>query len=96
LTNEQPVIKEYKFKHPWGVPVRYHDFNKYLELIKPDLFEFHLSYSDMELEIDKYLTGTYDFGFVVHAPELFKGSHLMDLATSDSEYRKISMIKLKK
>jgi len=96
LTNEHQIIKEYKFKHPWGVPVRYHDFNKYLDLIKPDMFEFHLSYSDMELDIDKYLKGTYDFGFVVHAPELFKGSHLMDLATPDDEYRNISMIETQK
>ena len=45
----------------------------------------------MELDIDKYLTGVYDCGFVVHAPELFKDSHLMDLATPDNDYRKISM-----
>lgn len=96
LTNENQIIKQYNFKHPWGIPVRYHDFNKYLELIKPELFEFHLSYSDMELDIDKYLTGNYDCGFVVHAPELFKGSHLMDLATPDEEYRKISMIETQK
>jgi N-acetylneuraminate synthase len=44
ITNEKQKIKEYKFKHPWGIPVRYHDYNKYLELIKPDMFDFHLSY----------------------------------------------------
>jgi sialic acid synthase SpsE/sugar phosphate isomerase/epimerase len=91
LTDERQSVKEYKFKHPWGIPVRYHDFQKYLELIKPDMFEFHLSYSDMDLDIDKYLSGVYECGFVVHAPELFKESHLMDLATPDQEYRKISM-----
>ena len=96
LTNEKQIIKKYKFKHPWGIPLRYHDFNKYLELIKPDMFEFHLSYSDMELDIDKYLTGEYDCGLVVHAPELFKESHLMDLATPNDEYRKISMIETQK
>lgn len=96
LTNEKQIIKKYKFKHPWGIPVRYHDFNKYLELIKPDMFEFHLSYSDMELDIDNYLTGEYACGFVVHAPELFKESHLMDLATPNDEYRKISMIETQK
>lgn len=96
LTNEKQIIKKYKFKHPWGIPVRYHDFNKYLELIKPDMFEFHLSYSDMELDIDNYLIGEYDCGFVVHAPELFKESHLMDLATPNDEYRKISMIETQK
>jgi sialic acid synthase SpsE/sugar phosphate isomerase/epimerase len=96
LTKESQKITKYKFKHPWGVPVRYHDFNKYLDLIKPDMFEFHLSYSDMELDIEKYLTRTYDSGFVVHAPELFKESHLMDLATPNHEYRKISMTETQK
>ena len=88
--------KNYKFNHKWGIPVRFHDFSKYLNLVKPDLFEFHLSYSDMELDIDKFLSGTYDCGFVVHAPELFKGSHLMDLATPDNDYREISMIETQK
>jgi N-acetylneuraminate synthase len=83
--------RAYKFKHRWGVPVRYHDFKRYYELIKPDLFEFHLSYSDMDLDPAKFMDGPYDCGFVVHAPELFKGSHLMDLATPDEDYRKFSM-----
>lgn len=96
LSDEEEVIKNYTFKHPWGVPVRFHDFRKYVNLIKPDMFEFHLSYSDMELNIEDFLSGTYDFGFVVHAPELFKGSHLMDLATPDALYRKISMIETQK
>jgi N-acetylneuraminate synthase len=81
----------YSFKHPWGVPVRYHDFKKYDGMVKPDLFEFHLSYADMDLNPADFLQGPYECGFVVHAPELFKGSHLMDLATDDAEYRRISM-----
>jgi sialic acid synthase SpsE/sugar phosphate isomerase/epimerase len=87
------VIKPrpYTFKHPWGVPVRYHDFAKYNKVIKPDFYEFHLSYSDMDLNPADYLEGEYDCGFVVHAPELFKESHLMDLATPDEEYRAYSM-----
>jgi len=96
LKSSHQVIKDYKFKRPWGIPVRYHDFNNYINLIKPPMFEFHLSYSDMDLDIDKYLSGTYNCGFVVHAPELFKGSHLMDLATPNMEYRKISMIETQK
>ena len=83
--------RPYKFKHPWGVPVRYHDFAKYNKVIKPDFYEFHLSYSDMDLNPADYLEGEYDCGFVVHAPELFKESHLMDLATPDEEYRAYSM-----
>ena len=83
--------KEYKFNRPWGIPVRYHDFQQYSAMAKPDFFEFHLSYSDMELNPKNYLDSTYECGFVVHAPELFKESHLMDLATPNSDYRKYSM-----
>lgn len=84
--------REYKFTRPWGVPIRYHDFNEYESKIKPDSFEFHLSYTDMDLDIGKYLKGTYDCDFLVHAPELFAGSKLMDLATHDEEYREYSIL----
>ena len=79
--------RSYRFSRPWGVPVRYHDFQEYNASIKPDLFEFHFSYSDMELKPEDYLQGTYDCSFVVHAPELFSNSLLMDLASPDEGYR---------
>jgi sialic acid synthase SpsE/sugar phosphate isomerase/epimerase len=83
--------RQYNFFRRWGVPVRYHDFLEYNARVKPDLFEFHLSYSDMELNPSDFLKGPYDCDFVMHAPELFQGSHLMDLATPDESYRKISL-----
>ena len=83
--------KEYNFKRPWGVPVRYHDFKDYHEKISPDVFEFHLSYSDMDLKISDYFSGEYGCKFVVHAPELFSGSRLMDLASPDDDYRRYSI-----
>lgn len=83
--------KKYDFKLDWGIPVRYHDFNEYQELISPDLFEFHLSYKDMELEIEDFIKTKSKSGFVVHAPELFKGSNLMDLASPDENYRSKSI-----
>jgi len=79
--------RTYHFNRPWGIPVRYHDFCEYHQRIQPDFFEFHLSYSDMDLEPADYLKEEYGCGFVVHAPELFAGSHLMDLATPDKAYR---------
>ena len=79
--------RPYKFNRPWGIPVRYHDFREYSARVEPDLWEFHLSYSDMELDPAKYLDGPYQAGLVVHAPELFSGSRLMDLATPDDAYR---------
>jgi N-acetylneuraminate synthase len=79
--------KNYDFKLKWGIPVRYHDLKDYQEIVTPDLFEFHLSYSDMELDIKNFLSINKSAGFVVHAPELFKESNLMDLASPDKEYR---------
>ena len=83
--------REYNFNRPWGVPVRYHDFKEYKSKIKPDFFEFHLSYSDMEIEPKTYLEQSLNLDFVVHAPELFSNSHLMDLATDDKSYREESI-----
>jgi sialic acid synthase SpsE/sugar phosphate isomerase/epimerase len=91
LQAERLEPRPYKFQRPWGVPVRYHDFEEYRQRIEPDLFEFHLSYSDMELDPANYLTGTHASDFVVHAPELFAGSRLMDLASPDEPYRRESV-----
>lgn len=87
LAEQRTEARCYKFSRPWGVPVRYHDFAKYAQRVPFDLVEFHLSYSDMDLKIENYLKGKYSFGLAVHAPELFMGSHLMDLATPDDAYR---------
>lgn len=83
--------RRYRFDRPWGVPVRYHDAERFLEICQPDIIEFHLSYSDMERDPAAYLSGTYDLGFVMHAPELFAGSKLMDLATPDEALRRHSL-----
>ncbi|MBR1130039.1 N-acetylneuraminate synthase family protein [Bradyrhizobium iriomotense] len=83
--------RRYRFDRPWGVPVRYYDIERFLEICEPDIIEFHLSYSDMERDPTAYLSGTYDLGLVVHAPELFAGSKLMDLATPDEALRRYSL-----
>ena len=84
--------RNYKFQHSWGIPVRYHDFKEYAAKIKPDLFEFHLSYSDLDLDPSEFLIENVDIDYVIHAPELFAGSHLMDLASKDESYRRKSII----
>ena len=91
LADGAATARRYRFDRPWGVPVRYHDTQRFLEICQPDIIEFHLSYSDMERDPAAYLSGTYDLGFVVHAPELFAGSKLMDLATSDEALRRYSL-----
>lgn len=77
----------YDFKLPWGIPVRFHDYKKFADLVSPDIFEFHFSYSDMDLAVDEFVARNSQAGFVVHAPELFANSHLLDLAASEPAYR---------
>ena len=55
LQNTRLEPRDYNFSRPWGIPVRYHDFSEYASRIKPKLWEFHLSYSDMELDPEDYL-----------------------------------------
>jgi len=91
LESGESEPRAYRFKRPWGIPVRYHDTNAFLARCKPDLLEFHLSYSDMERDPADYFDTPFDIDFVVHAPELFQGSRLMDLATDDEDYRQYSI-----
>lgn len=83
--------KKYNFSRPWGVPVRHHDFLDYQNKIQPDIYEFHLSYNDMELDLNDYFVDIYKSDFVVHAPELFEDSKLLDLASDDESYRNDSI-----
>lgn len=91
LEQDAVAPRVYNFKRPWGVPVRYHDTASFLAHCKPDLIEFHLSYQDMDRDPAEYLDASYAIDFVVHAPELFSGSRLMDLATADTDYRNFSI-----
>lgn len=86
------------FKMPvrWGVPVRYHDFLDYHQRITPDLFEFHLSYRDLALKPQPFLTTVHCSRLVVHAPELFENSELLDLASGDIAYRRRSIDNLQR
>ena len=81
----------YQFSRPWGVPIRYHDAEVFRAISKPDFFEFHLSYGDMEVDSGKFLTGDYrNLDYTVHAPELFAGDHLLDLVSNDPSYLALS------
>ncbi|NEX21705.1 TIM barrel protein [Thiorhodococcus mannitoliphagus] len=94
---DKPIIdRVYRFPVKWGVPVRYHDFKQYREWINPDLFEFHLSYRDLGIDPKPYLESTACSRLVVHAPELFENSELLDLAAADEAYRRRSIENVKR
>jgi N-acetylneuraminate synthase len=83
--------RDYHFNRPFGVPVRYHDYQKINSLSNLDFVEFHLSYQDLNIDIDTIFDSPQSIGYAVHAPELFCDDHILDLATTDEEHLKISI-----
>ncbi|MDJ0688925.1 MAG: N-acetylneuraminate synthase family protein [Xenococcaceae cyanobacterium MO_188.B32] len=96
LEQERVLARAYKFKRPWGLPVRYHDFKTILSKTNPDLLEFHLSYKDLEQDIKQYFDRVYDLDLVVHSPELFAGDVILDLCSTDNDYRQHSIQELQR
>ncbi len=91
------TARPFTFRRPFGVPVRYHDLAKMAEATNLDLLEFHLSYKDMDEDVEAHLGNrTFDLDLVVHSPELFAHDHIMDLCSSDPEYRALSIRELQR
>lgn len=89
--------RPFKFRRPYGIPVRYHDLNR-LALAAPfDILEFHLSYKDLEENISEYFNGvSFNMRLAIHSPELFAGDHIMDLCSPNLEYRQRSIAELQR
>ena len=83
--------RNYNFKRPFGVPVRYHDYRKIIDGTNLDFVEFHLSYKDLDIELGKYFDGHEDIGFAIHSPELFANDHILDLCSDDPDYLRHSI-----
>jgi len=88
--------RAYQFTLAHGIPVRFHDYAALAHLSNLQLVEFHLSYRDLDLALDDYLTPSDHLGYAVHAPELFSRDHTLDLCTHDEEYRERSIAELQR
>lgn len=86
----------YNFDLAWGIPVRYHDFEKLVIMSNIKLIEIHLSYKDLDLDFKDFIKGKYEYELVVHAPELFSGDHTIDLCSEDEIYRKRSVSEIQR
>lgn len=96
ITGRGSLKHTYSFPIQWGIPVRYHDFAEFAAMINPDLYEFHLSYRDLAIHPEPFLQETACTRLVVHAPELFENSELLDLASDDVGYRQRSIDNLQR
>lgn len=85
LTDTVSVGRQFAFRRPWGLPVRYHDFGALIADCTPDFLEFHFSYKDLELDPASVFDRPLDMGFTTHLPDLFPGDFLVDLASRDDE-----------
>ena len=88
--------RRYQFAQPFGLPVRYHDIKTFSQSSNLDLVEIHLSYKDLEVDLEQVLPERQDIGLVIHAPELFAGDHTLDLCTADQGYRDHSVLELQR
>ena len=96
LNQDTALPRQYNFNRPFGIPVRYHDFETLSKQSNFDLVEFHLSYKDLDIEIDQVFDRLYNFKLVVHCPELFFGDHILDLCSRDSTYKARSVQELQR
>lgn len=75
--------RNFTFRRPWGLPVRYHDFERLIEDATPDFLEFHFSYKDVEIDPATVFTGRLPMAYTCHTPDLYAGDFLIDLASPD-------------
>lgn len=85
LTGTSGGHHAYSFRRPWGLPVRFHDFRALLEVSEPDFLEFHQSSKDIDLDPAGFFTAGERLPqfYTVHAPDLYEGDFLIDLASPD-------------
>jgi N-acetylneuraminate synthase len=92
-SNISKIENQTKFKRSTGIPIRFHDIDQMIGNFKETInhVEFHLSFKDLEKGIPKNMNKFEDLGFVVHAPELFKNSMLLDLCSHNEFIRRTSV-----
>jgi sialic acid synthase SpsE/sugar phosphate isomerase/epimerase len=86
--------RKYSYSRPFGIPVRYHDYSKLTKETNVDFVEFHLSYRDLDVNIEDFFKSTQEIDFFVHSPELFANDHIMDLCSTNLEYKNRSIHEL--
>lgn len=84
-------FKDCKFTRPAGIPVRFHDVHELTAGSNLKFVEFHLTNKDLDFDLDNFQLPSSIKSIAVHAPELFDGDNLLDLASNDTSIRERSM-----
>ena len=92
LADAASTGRHYTFRRPWGLPVRYHDYKNLIAHSNPDFIEFHMSYKDVELDVDELFDRRLPIGYTVHTPDLYAGDFIIDLASPDDQVWQRSIV----
>jgi len=107
LTDAVAKGRQFAFRRPWGLPVRYHDWPALVTDATPDFLEFHFSYKDLDLDPRPFLEpacaelpasagGRLPFALACHSPDLFAGDFLLNLASPDDAHWTRSIAELQR
>ena len=100
LSDAPEARREYRFRRPWGLAVRYHDYAPLLEGSNMDFVEFHFSYKDLDLDVHELFAeragSPLPVTFTTHSPDLFAGDFLLNLASTDDEHWERSIRELQR
>ena len=103
LGDAAPTGRQYAFRRPWGLPVRYHDVAAMTKDCTPDFLEFHFSYKDLELDLAEVFDHAnlghdtpLPMGYACHSPDLFTGDFLLNLASDDDAHWERSIAELQR
>ena len=96
LTDQAIQCRNYQFDLNWGVPVRPHDYEKIIKNTNPKILEFHLSYKDLDINVQSCFKDQINSELVVHAPELFENDLTLDLASDNQDYRNKSISEMRR
>ena len=78
------------------MPVRPHDYEKIIKNTNPKILEFHLSYKDLDINVQSCFKDQINSELVVHAPELFENDLTLDLASDNQDYRNKSISEMRR
>jgi sialic acid synthase SpsE len=96
LMQQTDVSRDFSFTRPWGLPVRFHDWEFLATKSNPDFLEFHLSYRDLGLDFADFIPNALDYSLIVHSPDLFHNDLILDLASQDADIRSASSHELQR
>ena len=74
-----------------GIPVRYHDVEKFISNFNPPMIEFHMSDRDLNLIMTKYIKNTYEhIDLIIHAIEQYEDGFILNFSSEDESIIKRS------